>query len=376
MLARATRQAGGLTDFGSCAFREPMDLLLRSLREEAQLTPQGALMMERTVLRLLCNRLKVQRDWTAHPEIQRVDIPRPLFILGLPRTGTTLLHGLLACDPSARYLHFWEGLYPSPAPVDFEHDPRIRAVEDWARGFHRLAPRLAAVHHLDPRGPEECLWLMEHTFIDLIFELRAHVPSYSAWLAQRESDTASYQYFRRMVQLLGWKRNGCHWVFKAPRHLFGLAGLLAIFPEARIVQTHRDPVEVLPSLCSLCEVLRGAASERVDKTALGAHWRDRLMRVLKNARRVRESAPPGQFLDIHYRDLLRDPIGAVARIYAHHGYEFTQKFQQRMEAWRKSNRQHRHGPHDYSPEEFGLNARSLREDFADDASFHGAAGMD
>ena len=373
MLAKATRQTG-LIDFGDAAFREPLEILLRSLREEARLNAQGVVMLERTVLRLLGNRLKAQRDWTAHPQIDCTPIARPLFILGFPRTGTTLLHNLLACDPHARFIHFWEGLYPSPPPEDFENDPRIRAVEDWARGFNRLAPRMSAVHHLDPRGPEECLWLLEHTFIDLIFELRASVPTYSVWLAERENDADSYRYFKRLVQLLGWKRGGQHWVFKAPRHLFGLAGLLAVFPEARIVQTHRDPLKVLPSLCSLCEVIRAAASDCVDKPAIGAHWQGRLKRVLAQSTQIRQTASTaGQFLDIHYKDLVRDPLATVARIYSHHGYEHTPEFERRMETWLRDNRQHQRGHHDYTLAEYGLDATGVRADFAGYCEQHGVA---
>ena len=128
-----------------------------------------------------------------------------------------------------------------------------------------LAPRLASAHKLAPRGPEECLWLIEHTFNDLIFELRANVPTYSRWLAEHEADVDIHQYYRRQLQMLGAHCNGSHWVFKAPRHLPGLAGLLAVFPEARIVQTHRNPADVLPSLCSLCEILRSAASEKTSR---------------------------------------------------------------------------------------------------------------
>ena len=354
-----TQRQTGLTDVGGTAWREPFEMLLQSLREEAQLNARGVFMLHRTMLRLLTNRLRTEQAFAENPALADTSIPRPLFIIGFPRTGTTLLHHLLACDPAARWLRLWEGLYPAPAPVSLEDDARIAQVEQWAAGFEKVAPRLAAAHKLQPRGPEECLWLIEHTFADLIFELRANVPTYSRWLAEHEADIEIYQYFHRQLQLLGAHCNGSHWVFKAPRHLPGLAGLLAVFPEARIVQTHRDPAAVLPSLCSLCEILRTAASDAIDKPAIGAHWHARLKAIFETARAVRATAAEGQILDIQYTDLVADPIAIVQRIYDHHDYNFTELFEVAMRQWLTDNRQHKHGAHRYTMAEYGLNENGV-----------------
>ena len=367
---KAQRQTG-LSDFGGTIFHEPFEILLQSLRDEAQLNARGVFMLHRTMLRLLTNRLRTEQAFADSPALAETPIPRPLYVIGFPRTGTTLLHNLLACDPAARWMRLWEGLYPAPAPQSLEDDPRIAEVEEWAAGFEKVAPRLAAAHKLAPRGPEECLWLIEHTFNDLIFELRAHVPTYSRWLAKHEADVDIHQYYRRQLQLLGAHCRGNHWVFKAPRHLPGLAGLLAVFPEARIVQTHRDPVAVLPSLCSLCEILRGAASDAVDKPAIGAHWHARLKAIFEKATAVRATAAEGQILDIQYADLVADPIATVQHIYAHHGYEFTEPFEAAMRQWLAANRQHKHGAHRYTLEEYGLSEAQVREDFSDYAKEFG-----
>ncbi len=367
---KAQRQTG-LSDFGGTTFHEPFEILLQSLRDEAQLNARGVFMLHRTMLRLLTNRLCTEQAFADSPALAETPIPRPLYVIGFPRTGTTLLHNLLACDPAARWMRLWEGLYPAPAPQSLEDDPRIAEVEEWAAGFEKVAPRLAAAHKLAPRGPEECLWLIEHTFNDLIFELRAHVPTYSRWLAEHEADVDIHQYYRRQLQLLGAHCRGNHWVFKAPRHLPGLAGLLAVFPEARIVQTHRDPVAVLPSLCSLCEILRGAASDAVDKPAIGAHWHARLKAIFEKATAVRATAAEGQILDIQYADLVADPIATVQHIYAHHGYEFTEPFEAAMRQWLAANRQHKHGAHRYTLEEYGLSEAQVREDFSDYAKEFG-----
>ena len=361
---KAQRQTG-LSDFGGTTFHEPFEILLQSLRDEAQLNARGVFMLHRTMLRLLTNRLRTEQAFADNPALAETPIPRPLYVIGFPRTGTTLLHNLLACDPAARWMRLWEGLYPAPAPQSLEDDPRIAAVEEWAAGFEKVAPRLAAAHKLDPRGPEECLWLIEHTFNDLIFELRAHVPTYSRWLAEHEADVDIHQYYRRQLQLLGAHCRGNHWVFKAPRHLPGLAGLLAVFPEARIVQTHRDPAAVLPSLCSLCEILRGAASDAVDKPAIGAHWHARLKAIFEQANAVRATAAEGQILDIQYADLVADPIATVQHIYAHHGYEFTETFESAMRQWLAANRQHKHGAHRYTLAEYGLSEAQVHEEFSE-----------
>ena len=364
LLDKAQRQTG-LSDFGGKSFHEPFEILLQSLRDEAKLNARGVLMMHRTMLRLLSNRLCTEQAFAEKPALAETPIPRPLYVIGFPRTGTTLLHNLLACDPAARWMRLWEGLYPAPAPQSLEDDPRITEVEEWAAGFEKVAPRLAAAHKLAPRGPEECLWLIEHTFNDLIFELRAHVPTYSRWVAEHEADIDIHHYYRRLLQLLGAHCRGNHWVFKAPRHLPGLAGLLAVFPDARIVQTHRDPAAVLPSLCSLCEILRGAASDAVDKPTIGAHGHARLKAIFEQATAVRSTAAAGQILDIQYADLVPDPIATVQQIYAHHGYEFTEPVEVAMRQWLAAKRQHKHGAHRYTLEEYGLSEAQVRGDFSE-----------
>ena len=362
LLQKAAVQTG-MSDFGDDSFREPYSVLLRSLREEANLNTQGVILLQRTILRLLTNRLRTEAAFAEHPEMAQTAIERPLYILGFPRTGTTLLHNLLACDPASRWLRLWEGLHPAPAPESLEDDPRIEQTEAFVAGFEKIAPRLASAHKLNATGPEECLWLMEHTFADFIFELRADIPGYSDWIAGHEADAVWYSYYRRQLQMLGWKCRGNHWVCKAPRHLPGLAGLLEVFPDARIVQTHRGAESVLPSICSLCEITRSAASDMVDKAAIGAHWHRRLLEIDRRSTEIRTAADEGQFLDVQYADLTGDPIGTVQRIYDHHGYAYLDEFEERMKQWLADNRQHKHGQHRYSLEEYGLNAKTVRQDF-------------
>jgi hypothetical protein len=365
-LRAAAEAETGLKAWGGEAFVEPLTLYLEAIEESAGLHNQGRYVLWKVFMRLLCNRLLMARDFAQHPEIEETAIPRPLYILGMPRTGTTLLHNLLACDPAARSIRLWEGFFPSPPPdaATRDADPRIAQATEMVGTFNHLAPKLAAVHYLDPTGPEECLWLFEHTFVDFIHELRAHVPRYSDWLTEHEADPATYREYRKMVQLLGWRSPGQHWVFKAPRHLMGLAGLLEVFPEARIVQTHRDPLEVLPSLCSLCEIDRQIFTEQPDKDLIGDFWMGRLQRGFTHALEVRESDTPERYVDVAYRDLIADPIAVVKRIYEAHGYAYTDAFEQAMRDWLEANRQHKHGVHRYALEDYGLEAAGVNRAFA------------
>ena len=367
-LRRSAEEETGLSDWGSEAFAEPLQLYLDSIEESAGFHAQGQHILRRSLLRLLGNRLRMQRDFAKHPEIGEAQIPRPLYVLGLPRTGTTLLHNLLACDPAARSIRLWEGIFPSPPQpgVPRESDPRIAMAMEWAAAINQLAPDLARAHELNPTGPEECLWLIEHTFVDFIHELRAHVPAYSAWLEEHEAGQPVYEEYRRMLQLLAWQHQGQHWVFKAPRHLMGLPGLLKVFPEARIVQTHRDPGEVMPSLCSLCEIDRKIFAADPDRKAIGDLWMRRLGGGMKTAMGAREAdLEKERYVDVHYKELVADPIGAVRGIYEKHGYPYSDAFEEAMRAWLEANRQHKHGVHRYALEDYGLSSDRVNEVFAD-----------
>ncbi|VFN02193.1 MAG: Phosphopantetheine attachment site, partial [Candidatus Kentron sp. G] len=361
LLEEAARQTG-LTDFGEDGFREPLDILLGSLREEAHLNEQGVFTMHRMILRLLTNRLLTEKAFADDPSMNDTPVDRPLFILGFPRTGTTLLHNLLACDPNARWLRLWEGLYPAPAPRSLTDDPRIEQAEQWVADLEKFTPRLVTAHKLAARGPDECHWLMEHTFADMIFGARAPIPGYAEWLMTQKADADPrfYRYYRRQLQMLGAHCRGRHWVLKAPRHLSGLAGLLAVFPDARIVQTHRDPSAVLPSMCSLSESLQSPFIDGLDKHALGANSYRQLKWGAEQARGARAAAKPAQFFDVHYKELVADPIGTARRIYDYHGYEYSGRFEANMKGWLAENPQHKHGVHRYTLEEYGLDEGEIR----------------
>lgn len=372
-LLQAAQRQTGLSDWGDDRFREPLRILLDSLERESNLTLLGRFLQRQYCLRLLTNRLLLQRDFQQFPAIAEVPIRRPLFVLGLPRTGSTLLHNLLAQDPANRWLRLWELTFPSPPPAPDEPTipARIAETTRLIRWYTSFAPQFAIAHVLNPLGPEECNSLFEHDFASLLFEVRSHIPSYAAWLEQ-QAMVPQYRYYRRQLQLLSWRWPGARWLLKAPAHLLDLEALLSVFPDACIVQTHREPLTVVPSMCSLGAIAHSAFSERVDCTAIGQHWLDRWTRGMEQALTVRQSAPAEQFCDVQYAGLVRDPVGTVRHIYAAFDLPFPPDLPDKIQHWLAENPRHKHGPHRYSLEQFGLDETQVKQAFSNYYQQHGS----
>jgi hypothetical protein len=347
----------GLHDFGTIPFQESLQLLLHSCEHEAQLNICGRMAVRHDILRLLRNRLCLEDDWKRHPGIAAQGIDRPLFIAGLPRTGTSLLHGLLAQDPANRTRLSWEVMSPSPPPEreQYESDPRIAQVERRMRCIYWLAPEFKRIHEVGARLPQECVAITSHVFRSPQFATTFHVPSYEAWIDKADLRPA-YQFHRRFLQHLQWRCSGQQWVLKSPAHLAGLDALLETYPDAGIIQTHRDPLVAIPSLASLRTVLHSAFSNAVDPLQIGlettSYWAQVLIQVIQ----FRHAHPAAQsrFYDVHYHDLTRDPIGTVRRIYAHFGLPFTQTAEGRMRQYLAQHPRHQYGEHRYTMEQFGL----------------------
>ena len=363
LLAEAQRVTG-LKDFGDDSFRVPLQILLKSLNQEAHLNFFGRTLLQQYLLRLLVNRLRIQEDFKRYPEIARVKIKQPLFILGLPRSGTTFLHNLLSQDASSRWLHLWEMYNPSPSPdyLTRETDPRISEAEKLVTLFNSLAPQLSAIHYLNPNGPEECNVLFEHDLVSILFELRANVPSYSEWLLNQDL-LASYRYYRQQLQLLAWKWSGERWVLKAPVHLRYLSALITVFPDARIIYTHRNPLKVLPSLCSLCALIRGIYTDHLDLRAIGQQWLNSLAIGIERSMQMRQTIPAQQIYDLNYLDLVSEPIETVRQIYDYFDYDFNPDLENNLKQYITQNPQHKHGVHRYSLEQFGLKESQVTQTF-------------
>src|SRR5262249_18399105 len=253
----------GLSDFGDGRFREGLGVLIGAFNARDGAHAFGRIVFSNHVVSLLVNRLKIQADLTRHPEILDVPLARPLFITGLPRSGTTFLHRLMSEDPAGRTLRTWEGQMPSPPPTyeTYRTDPRIalrRRQDDLA---NRLSPRLAMAHEVAAESPEEDIYLFARDFQSVMFETLFEVPEYTRWLRRRDLGP-SYHYARRQLQLLSWKYRADHWVLKAPAHLSWLEELLDAFPDASVIVTHRDPLQVVSSWCSLMAGVRSIRQRR------------------------------------------------------------------------------------------------------------------
>jgi hypothetical protein len=354
-------------------FEEALGRLLHSLETEAGLSLLGRIAARQDLVRLLANRLRLVEDRRRFPAIAAQRVQRPLFVTGLPRTGTTLLHSLLAQDPANRVPLHWEMIFPSPPPerARYTTDRRIAVAERQVQWFKRLQPDIRFIHPVGARLPEECLIIQSHSMLSWQFQTTHHVPSYEAWLEAHDLRLC-YAWHRRFLQQLQWRCPGERWVLKAPAHLFGLPALFATYPDAGVIFTHRNPLEVAASLASLTTVLRRTFSDTVDPRAVGremtARWSDALLRALVD--RDAGVAPPSQFHDVQYIDLMRDPIGTVARLYAHFGLDFTPVAEERMRRFLAENPKDKNGQHRYTLAQFGLDRdeeaaryRSYRERF-------------
>src|SRR5262245_56453968 len=285
-LLDAARRATELDDFGEADFREPLRRLLAGLESEGDLTLLGRIAAHRDLPGRLITRLPLAEDRTRHPEIAAERIDAPIFIIGLPRTGSTALHHLLAQDPDTRAPQAWEVMYPSPPPTaaTYTTDPRIERAAKQLRWLDWLAPDFRTVHPVGAQLPLECIAIMSASFLAARFQTTYNVPAYEQWLKDQDMRPA-YAYHRRFLQHLQWQAPGARWVLKAPSHVFSLDALLATYPDARIVQTHRDPVTAVASVASLSSVLHRAFSRRREPSRFGhevtIRWTDGLERSLE-----------------------------------------------------------------------------------------------
>ena len=378
-LVAAARKASGVHDFGDESFHEPMRRLLASLESEAQLNPIGRVAMRQIVVGWLASRLRLEQACDLHPEIAALPVEAPVFIAGLQRTGTTLLHRLLSCEPALRALLSWEALSPLPLPESHSafsalsgalsrgrqapgRDPRMKLGETAERGLRYVAPEFFAIHPVEAHSPEEDVLLMDVSFISPTADATLTVPSYSDWLVGCDQRPA-YRTLRRMIQALLWQRPG-RWLGKTPHHLEHIDALLEIFPDAKIIQTHRDPVRVVASFCSMIAHGRAVFSDVVDPHQVGAQLAANALRAVNRSMEIRDRNDASHFLDVHYGDVVGDPLKQIRRIYDFLGLELSPETEQTMRQWQGSNPQHKHGVHRYRLEDFGLDPARLAEQFA------------
>lgn len=365
LLATARRRAR-LDDFGEETFRPGLRKLLESLQRDAELNTFGRYFARRQVLELLCHRLRLAEHRKRHPELEDERIERPFFVLGLPRTGTTLLYGLLAQDAACRSPLSWEVDAPCPPPeaATSPTDPRIRSTERRFEQLRRLAPGFQAIHPIGALLPQECVVITACEFLSVRFEMCFDVREYQRWLVHQDMASA-YRFHRRFLQHLQSRHPGERWVLKSPGHLGSIETLLAEYPDARIVQTHRDPLRVIPSVSSLEYTMRKVASDRVEPHEIGRQQLWLWSTLLEQGMRARARRPEhaGQFLDLHYQEILSDPLGCVRRVYRHFDLELRPETEARAQAFLARHRRDEHGSHHYSLAAFGLDPEAVWDAF-------------
>ena len=361
-ILQAAADAEETNDFWGTEYREALEVLVPSMADEAGLYPARAWRVVRSMLEVLGMRANIAKWLRAHPEARLPAIRRPIFITGLPRTGTTMLHNLLAGLPGHRGFTPWQMQFvvpPQDADENWEEDA-IRDTDQEIRALYERAPEFAKIHPIHVQAPDECHWLMRTTCSSLFFSYLMYTPSYARWLS-REPRHRAYHEYRVMLQILRTRYGDGRLVMKDPAHLWHIDELLDTFADALIVRLHRDPREVVPSFCSLMFALQRMDSTRVDSRDVGPYALEMLEIGMKREERVRSRRGGESFFDVDYRDLVRDPEQIVAQICSRAGEEFGEEHRASVRHWLASHPQHKAGKHVYSAEQFGLNPAQLVE---------------
>src|SRR6266850_3817114 len=366
-IARAACRRAGLDDFGDPGWREGLEVLCLALELEGNLSTFGRIAMRGLVTSALETRLRLI-DWAArHPEVREEKIERPWVVVGLPRTGTTLLSLLLALDPEVRPLLHWESASPVPPPDLATHaeDPRIAAAAKQVAQVEALNPAIRAMHPMGASIATECVGFLFLDLRSLLIETQAHVPSYGRWLEKADMRGA-YALHKLALQVLRSRIPTSAWSLKTPQHLWSLDTLLAFYPDARIVWTHRDPSKVVASVASLNTSLQRLNVRSNDPVATGSDWNDKLhLAVMRGIEFDERQNGRVWCHHLQYADLMADPVAAVRALYAHFGAQVSPLHARRMEVWLRERHQEVHGRHLYDPADFGLSEESIGERYAE-----------
>jgi hypothetical protein len=356
----------GLTDFGADDYLEGLSVLLDSYHREAGLTEFGARVKRAGLRGALVARLLSESAWQRLPSYADVPIPRPIFVTGLPRTGTTALHRLLVEDPAHQGLELWLTDVPQPRPPreTWEENPMYQRIQSGYEQHHVEHPEFMGLHYITADMAEECWRLLRQSMLSVSFECLAYIPTYSAWLAEQDW-TDAYLRHRRNLQLIGMPDAGRRWVLKNPSHLFALDALMAAYPDALVIQTHREPRTIVASVCSLAEQASDGWSDVFRGEVIGRTQLDLWARGLEKFNSDRAKHNPGQFYDVQYADFVADPLKTVADIYTHFGMDLTDETRSSMSAVHSSGDRRR--SHRYDLADFGLTAEQADARFAHSA---------
>ncbi len=364
-LVNQAKRKTGLADFGDDGHLRALEVLVRSINDEARLTATGRFIQKSRLADALVYRLRIEDLLATHPEIHDLSLGKIVLVTGLQRSGTTLLQRLLGSHPEIEGVSAAEALDPVPAPraKASQTDARTRRAR-LARGvISYLSPQFMAVHPMDHSEPDEDVLLLDLNFMSQSAEATMHVPSYSRWL-EGQDHTRTYRYFLKVLKVLCWQRPRALWVLKTPHHMEYLDVFLKVFPDATIVQTHRDPRVALPSFCSMVAHGRGIFSDCVEPWEVGRHWCRKTRRMVELTMQARDAAEGARFLDVSYYDLLKDPIAELRRICRYTGIGFDDNAERAAAKYMRANPQNRFGKHIYRLGDFGLTEEIVEEAFS------------
>lgn len=354
----------GLSDFGDDRFREPLDVLCTSFRDEAGLSGPGRLSQHALFVQLLSNRLLVEDLLRRHPEIHDVRIEAPIIVCGLPRTGTTHLHNLMAADPALRSLPYWESLEPvlpdRERPAPGEPDPRIARTEAALEFVNSAMPYFKRMHEMTVEHVHEEIQLLAIDFSTMLFETTAAMPTWRDYYLAHDQ-TPHYEYLRTVLEVLQWLRGGERWVLKSPQHIEQFPALRATFPDATFVVTHRDPVSVTTSVATMITYTARLSHERVDPHYIGGYWADRIERMLRSCADERDVLPADQSIDVHFDEFMADDVAMVERIYELAGQPMTDAARTAMQSFMDDHPRGKFGGIIYDLADFDLDGAERRD---------------
>ncbi len=371
-LLQTARDNTGLSDFGEEDFRKPLALLLDSLEKEANLSLLGRIIAKGDLVRTLENRLGFVELFKKHPEIAEQKIERPIFVVGPPRSGTTIFHDLLVMDPDNRVPLTWETARPLPPPeaATYRTDPRIAQAQSDLDNVDKLLPQFKTMHPMGAERAQECVTLTSHDFTSMIYFVQFFVPTYDRFVIESEMRSA-LKWHRRILQVLQWKKPGKRWALKSPQHLWHLQHIHREYPDAMFVQTHRDPAKIVISTSNLAAHLQGMASDHVDIGRVTRYYAKALAQGYNNTVAYRKSGalPASQVVDLYFRDFMADQVGTVRRAYEHFGMELSAGAATAMQKFLDDNPADKHGKHLYSLANTGMSETELRSLFTDYESY-------
>jgi hypothetical protein len=357
----------GLEDFGGDTFEQGLEALINSLNNDLDLTEGTAGYFQQSITQILVNRLQVTRLIKDHPEILDEEIKAPVFIVGLPRTGTTITQTLMALDPLSRFLRNFEttgAVCPPPSLMPHVPDPRIQAGHEVMEGLFSMGPELRGINGINfmALGTAECQNLMAHEFVHAGWSAGSSLFGHGNWVGDCDM-TQAYAWHKRLLQVFQWKLPNERWVLKAPIHLFGLETLLKTYPDAMIVFTHRDPFKAMISGVSMVFHWTQLTTGQADIPAIADWYPSLWAKGLERALGIRDKLKEGQVFDLFHTDLTQDPVRSMKKIYAHFDIPFSRTVQKRMQIWLQDNPRSKFGSHFCNEAELGLDPGLEKERF-------------